>query len=304
MQRPDTSAKVKDFLGGVGLGGFADKIAELNLGELLDTPPPGLDEAIAIAKVVEFVNNEKYARFTRIVFDTAPTGHTLRMLRLPEFLDASVGKIIRLRKKITGAGSAIKGLFGIVEGEDKTEAELNDLKAKVITVRDLLRDKDQMEFIIATIPTVMAATESTRLLKSLRSEGVPCKRIIVNQCLPEGASESFYELKRKDQEKAMQLASSDAGLRTLERIDAPLFDLEVRGVPALQFFGSSVWTSDSGFDSIAAGKDRKYIMLGGKGGVGKTSLSASLAVKLAMEGHRTLVVGLGALETLYPYPRP
>ena len=60
-------------------------------GELLDTLPPGVDEAVAISKVVAFTKNPDYAHFTRIIFDTAPTGHTLRLLTLPDFLDASLG---------------------------------------------------------------------------------------------------------------------------------------------------------------------------------------------------------------------
>lgn len=71
----------------------ADQLKELKLGELLETPPPGLDEAVAIAKVVQFVNSQEYAKFSRIVFDTAPTGHTLRLLTLPDFVDASLGKV-------------------------------------------------------------------------------------------------------------------------------------------------------------------------------------------------------------------
>lgn len=51
----------------------------------------------------------------------------------------------------------------------------------VILVRDLFRDKEANEFIIATIPTVLAVKESARLLKALRKESIPCKRIIVNQ---------------------------------------------------------------------------------------------------------------------------
>lgn len=47
-----------DFLSGMGLGMVADQLKELKLGELLDTPPPGLDEAVAIAKVVQFVNSQ------------------------------------------------------------------------------------------------------------------------------------------------------------------------------------------------------------------------------------------------------
>lgn len=51
----------------------------------------------------------------------------------------------------------------------------------VILVRDLFRDKEANEFIIATIPTVLAVKESARLLQVLRKEDIPCKRIIVNQ---------------------------------------------------------------------------------------------------------------------------
>ena len=60
-------------------------------GELLDTLPPGVDEAVAIAKVVQFVKSPKYAHYGAIVFDTAPTGHTLRLLTLPDFLDKTMG---------------------------------------------------------------------------------------------------------------------------------------------------------------------------------------------------------------------
>ena len=62
-------------MGSVGLSGISDSLQDLKLGELLDTPPPGLDEAIAIAKVVQFTKDEKYAKFTRIVFDGAEWAH-------------------------------------------------------------------------------------------------------------------------------------------------------------------------------------------------------------------------------------
>ena len=78
---PSTSPQgIRDFLGGMGLGALADQLASLRLGELLNTPPPGLDEAVAIAKVVEIAQSAEYARFTRVVIDTAPTGHTLRLV--------------------------------------------------------------------------------------------------------------------------------------------------------------------------------------------------------------------------------
>lgn len=56
-----------------------------------------------ISQVLQFVKGEEYARFTRIVFDTAPTGHTLRLLTVPDFVEASLGKIVRLRRKLSTA---------------------------------------------------------------------------------------------------------------------------------------------------------------------------------------------------------
>ena len=108
----DQGKGVKDFMGSMGLGGFVEQLEDLKLGELLETPPPGLDEAIAITKVVQFIKGDEYAKFTRIIFDTAPTGHTLRLLSLPDFLDATIGKVVRLRQKIAGAANSVKALFG------------------------------------------------------------------------------------------------------------------------------------------------------------------------------------------------
>ena len=227
------------------------------------------------------------AAFDHIVFDTAPTGHTLRLLSLPDFLDASIGKIVRLRQKLTSATDAVKGIFGV--GEDKQDdavEKLEQLKAQVKEVRTLFRNKDTTEFIIVTIPTVLGVSESGRLLQSLRDEDVPCKRLIVNQVLKVNvddyksaaaeardaqdalesqlsgadaeamknftelnakalkaaqAAVNFCSIKEKDQARALQMCEDDAGLKTLNRTDAPLFDMEIRGVPALKFFGDQVW---------------------------------------------------------------
>jgi anion-transporting ArsA/GET3 family ATPase len=51
----------------------------------------------------------------------------------------------------------------------------------VVMVKELFRNKEATEFVIATIPTMLAVNESARLLKSLRKENIPCKRIVVNQ---------------------------------------------------------------------------------------------------------------------------
>lgn len=234
---------VKDFMDSMGLGMLVEQIGELKLGELLDTPPPGLDEAIAISKVMQFLEAQEYSMFTRIVFDTAPTGHTLRLLSLPDFLDASIGKILKLREKIASATSAIKSVFGHEQApQQDASSKLERLRERMVKVRELFRDTDSTEFVIVTIPTVMAISESTRLCASLKKEAVPVKRLIVNQILPPSASDcKFCAMKRKDQMRALDMINDDPELASLTLIQAPLVDVEIRGVPALRFLGDIVW---------------------------------------------------------------
>ncbi|KAG6513106.1 hypothetical protein ZIOFF_023414 [Zingiber officinale] len=248
---------VKDLMDSMGLGMLANqwfleiayfflinrmKLGDLKLGELLDTPPPGLDEAIAISKIMEFVKEQEYSMFSRIVFDTAPTGHTLRLLSLPDFLDSSIGKIIKLRNKLASATSALKSYFGQGGPKQDPSDKLEQLRERMVKVRELFRDTESTEFIIVTIPTVMAVSESSRLYASLKKESVPVKRLIVNQLLPPSATDcKFCAMKRKDQMRALEMIKDDPGLTVLKLIQAPLVDVEILGVPALKFMGDMIW---------------------------------------------------------------
>jgi arsenite-transporting ATPase len=290
---------IRDFLGGFGLGALADQLADLRLGELLDTPPPGLDEAVAIAKVVEIAEAAEYARFSRVVIDTAPTGHTLRLLGVPAFVDAALAKVVRLRKKLGAAGTAVRSLFGAGETQDEAVAKLERLRAQVRLAGDLFRNADSTEFVIATIPTELAVAESARLLAALRADGVPVKRVVVNQVIGEGDGEAFLRTRQRDQAAALAGLEADPVLAALPSARAPLLDLEVRGVPALRYFGGLAW---GGLADAAAPPrpdgGRRYVMLGGKGGVGKTSLSAALATHFADQGYATLVVSTDPAHSL------
>lgn len=285
-----------DVAGGFGLGGIIEQLADIKLGEMLDTPPPGFDEAVAIAKVQQFVTSEEYAKFTRIVFDTAPTGHTLRLLTVPEFVENSLDKLVRLRKKLSGASAAVRGLFG--SSGDQTDAvdKLEEMQMSIRRVKDLFHDPEATEFIIATIPTMLAVSESARLIRALRKERIPCKRIVVNQLIGPETGEVYLKMKLKDQEKSLHLIHEDPGLKDLRQLQAPYLDLEVRGVPALKYFAGQCWGES--INEFAAAPGRRFFMLGGKGGVGKTSCSSSLAVGLAEAGHTTLVVSTDPAHSL------
>jgi anion-transporting ArsA/GET3 family ATPase len=84
-----------------------------------------------LLQVVQFLQNDKYAHFERIIFDTAPTGHTLRLLTLPDFLDASLGKVIRLRAKLLAAADAVKSFItGKKAEEDPAVKKMEELRVR------------------------------------------------------------------------------------------------------------------------------------------------------------------------------
>ncbi len=97
-----------ELLGGDGMfGGGAGGAAGAGQGEdpiggeegLLGGSMPGADEAAALRLLLDYVDDD---RFDRVVIDTAPTGHTLRLLELPETMDSMVGKILQLRERFSG----------------------------------------------------------------------------------------------------------------------------------------------------------------------------------------------------------
>jgi anion-transporting ArsA/GET3 family ATPase len=59
--------------------------------QILRNPPPGIDELVALAGVIKLARSEQY-KFDRVIIDTAPTGHTLRLLSFPDFLDQFLDK--------------------------------------------------------------------------------------------------------------------------------------------------------------------------------------------------------------------
>lgn len=71
------------------------------------------DEAVALVEIIKLIQGDAaYTKFDRIVFDTAPTGHTLRLLALPDFMDSFLGKIISMKAKFGNLMGQMKNMFG------------------------------------------------------------------------------------------------------------------------------------------------------------------------------------------------
>ena len=170
------------------LGVSPDILESLGLSEfsgLLNNPPPGLDELVALANVMDAEKDD----FDVIVVDTAPTGHTLRLLALPQFLDGLLGKLIKLRMKLGGLTSTLQAFLGDTGAQQRAETmdnameKLEDFKVKMSNVEDKLKDNSMTSFLVVTIPTTLAVKESQRLVLELRRQGIAVSDIVVNQCV-------------------------------------------------------------------------------------------------------------------------
>ncbi len=213
-----------------------------DLNSLFDTLPPGFDEAVALVEIIRYIEGDPaYARFDRIVFDTAPTGHTLRLLALPDFLNGFFGKIISMKSKLGNVMNQFKGMFGSngMGDMDSSMDDMEELKRSMAIVRDLFRDEVQTEFIVATIPNMMAIAESSRLVEELRKERIPVRHLFVNQVQPPNDGCAFCSARHKEHAANMRYISETfAGLQ-ISTVQS--FDREIKGAPALRAMGAQLF---------------------------------------------------------------
>ncbi len=209
------------------------------MGDLFDTMPPGVDEALALAKVIQFLEDEQFQDFKRIIFDTAPTGHTLRLLSLPDFLDSFIGKIYKMRIKMSNMASAFKSMMGVASQRDPSLEIMDNLKKHVTKVQEMFRDPIGTEFMIVTIPTIMAANESSRLAEQLKIEGINVNEVIINQIMPDNTDCKYCHVRAKNQNENLKFMEILFDRYNITEI--PFFDKEVRGVEALTSMGKSIF---------------------------------------------------------------
>ncbi len=207
-----------DFLKGLGLEDTLDVAGNT----------PGVDEMAALDKFLQYMQSDEY---DMIIFDTAPTGHTLRFLSLPDVLDSWVGKMINLRMKFSGMMGMFKKFLPFGDGDESPEnfgtEQLDAIKERIKKAKEVLADKERTHFNIVLIPEAMSIYESERSLKSLAEYNIPVGSIIINQLIPENHKCPFCTEKRKtQQERVKQIEEKFKGHEILK---VQLFKEEVRG---------------------------------------------------------------------------
>ena len=255
---------------------------------------PCVEEIAAFDNFVDFMDSPEY---DVVVFDTAPTGHTIRLMELPSDWNAELEK----------GGSTCIG----------PAASMEDRKKDYERAIDTLQDSEKTSFAFVGKPEDSSIDEIQRSASELGELGIESQLLIVNGYLPESVCEDpFFAGKREDEQTVIDRAASEfdanamatyplqpgeiAGIELLRDVSGVLYDGEAATVDV----GSTtdVNTTDSvAVESLAdtdAVADRlepvdgetRYLFFTGKGGVGKSTIAATSATKLAEAGYETLVV--------------
>ena len=162
-----------------GLGGMGDLLG----GEdgLLGGAMPGADEAAAVQQLLRYLDDD---RFDRVVIDTAPTGHTLRLLELPEMMDSMMGRLLQLRERFSGLMDGMPGMGG---DDEAAGPDLDEVRERVETLRRTLQDPALTDFRIVMVPEEMSVRESNRLREQLRRFEIPVGTVVVNRVMEDFA---------------------------------------------------------------------------------------------------------------------
>ncbi|PAV58919.1 hypothetical protein WR25_13970 [Diploscapter pachys] len=209
---------------------------------------PGIDEAMSFSEMMRLINS---LDFDVVVFDTAPTGHTLRLLQFPTVVEKAFGKIMQLQSTFAPILGQFSSMFGMGQmNPDEMMGKLNETMELVKKINLQFKDPEMTTFVCVCIAEFLSLYETERLIQELTKQGIDTHNIIVNQLLyPDKDASGCVTCKKclsrsKIQEKYLEqiatLYEDDFNVTKL-----PLLDKEVRGPEEIKQFSELLVNSHS-----------------------------------------------------------
>jgi len=304
VKEPDAAADLAAFRARHGdqlhaiarRGTFLD---DSDINRFLSLSLPGLDELMA---VLELGRQVSAGRYRTILVDTAPTGHTLRLLDLP----AAMRRWLELLDTLLAKHRYMKEVFYGSYTPDEPDRLILDLAAELEALDKLLRDPDRCRFVPVTLAETLVLEETADLVYSLHAAGIATPELVINRLYPDHSCPSCTAARA---EQLRCLARYRALIQGIGRPwGLPLQPQEPRGTAALCVFWDGVMPLDRPLGSPVTaqlpirveapgpypGPDQRLLIFCGKGGVGKTTLACATALHIAAtEPHRRILLFSG-----------
>tara|TARA_A100001391_G_scaffold161416_1_gene120279 strand:+ start:763 stop:1785 length:1023 start_codon:yes stop_codon:yes gene_type:complete len=230
----------------------ADQRPELERQLRLSRQSPGAQEAALLERLTTLMDEDQ--RYDLIVFDTAPTGHTLRLLSLPEVMAAWTEGLLRQNRRSEQLGKVLghlspgrdvesltaepeeRELEGLDERARGLAAPLLERQRRFHRARRRLQDPAHSAFLFVLTPEKLPILETERAVHSLTDAGIPVAGAIVNRVLPDDAEGAFFRARREREQR--HLADIETRLGALPRHHLPLLADDIQGVAALEAFAA------------------------------------------------------------------
>ncbi|MEM1423267.1 MAG: ArsA family ATPase [Planctomycetota bacterium] len=271
-------------------------LEDAEIERFLDLSLPGVDELMCFVRISDWLTDDD---FDRIVIDTAPTGHALRLLTMPHLLDQWLEAI----EALMGKHRYMASVFGSGTDNDPVESFLTEMTEGFSRVAQVWCDASLTRFVPIFNAEEMSVAETGRLLDDLTELEIDAPELVCNRLVPEGVGGSLA-LTRSAQQNALTGLPMSFNRRTVWAI--PLAPVEPRGNGLANFYNysteldakaSRATDTTHGAPPAVSGaitsgplKTGGVALFCGKGGVGKTTMSCSLALASSQTtGHKTLI---------------
>ncbi|MEH0147265.1 ArsA family ATPase [Corynebacterium sp. Q4381] len=194
---------------------------------------PGMHEAAMLERIAELVAELTDKRgYDHIIFDTAPSGHTSRLLELPEIMSAYTGGLLARREASDTFSRAVRGFGGKgVTDSSATERRNQQIRATLLArqrkfegLRAVLTDAQKCVFNIVLTAERLPVMESAELYRDITASGIHVGGLVINRRTPAGG-EAFLETRRGVEKQALELL--DNLLPGVKRVELPWLPGEV-----------------------------------------------------------------------------
>ena len=260
-----------------------------DISHFLDLSLPGLDELMAFLEISKWVEERSH---DCIVVDTAPTGHTLRLLAMPELIRKWLGALDTLLAK----HRYMKKLYSGSYHRDELDNFLEGFSVSVNRMEALLRHPVRCRFVPVMLAEALSISETAALLEQLKRLKMPIRDIVVNRLYPANSCPVCADGRTRQTRELRNIFSNLPGYALW---GVPLYASEVRGPQCLEAFwenaaalteaalapGETPVDADPRVEAAAEIPlpDTTLLLFAGKGGVGKTTMACATAVRLAHE---------------------